>query len=179
MMLGNHEAMILGLTQTPNGRESVYLHQGARAELGQEAVWNLTIGTPFLFLDAGDRRILFLHGAPWDPLNGYYYPDTEFPHPIEPPADIVVMGHTHYPFARHSAGRLMCNPGSVGLPRDHGALISFAILDPGLPRFDLYRIPMDPHAVLDAYPGVHPSIREVLLKRRCDNPRGTLVPPEE
>jgi putative phosphoesterase len=33
-------------------------------------------------------------------------------------ADVVLLGHTHFPMIRHLGGKTVINPGSVGQPRD-------------------------------------------------------------
>lgn len=50
---------------------------------------------------------------------------------VDPAVTTVVCGHTHMPFTRLAAGRLVVNPGSVGMPYGrHGA--HWAMLGPGV-----------------------------------------------
>ncbi|KUM74506.1 metallophosphoesterase family protein [Streptomyces curacoi] len=50
---------------------------------------------------------------------------------VDPAVTTVVCGHTHMPFTRLAAGRLVVNPGSVGMP--YGRLgAHWALLGPGV-----------------------------------------------
>jgi putative phosphoesterase len=74
--------------------------------------------------------IQFVHGAPWDPLEGRVYPDfKDWDRFVVISADIIVLGHTHYPFVKEYAGKLIINPGSVGQARDRSGAASCALLD--------------------------------------------------
>ena len=44
-------------------------------------------------------------------------------------SEYTVLGHTHYPFFWCKENKWLINPGSVGQPRDQGALSSFFYLD--------------------------------------------------
>lgn len=44
-------------------------------------------------------------------------------------AEIIVMGHTHIPFARKLNGKIFVNPGSVGRPFDDDPRASYGLLD--------------------------------------------------
>jgi predicted phosphodiesterase len=46
-------------------------------------------------------------------------------------ARLLIMGHTHKPFARQVNGMLFVNPGAVGRPFDGDPRASFAIIDAG------------------------------------------------
>lgn len=41
----------------------------------------------------------------------------------------TILGHTHYPFVWCQNNKWLLNPGSVGQPRDHGAMASFLYLN--------------------------------------------------
>lgn len=49
-------------------------------------------------------------------------------------ADILIVGHSHYPFVKKIDNLTVINPGSVGQPRIGGPKTSFAIIDNGEPR---------------------------------------------
>lgn len=63
-------------------------------------------------------------------------------------ADVVVIGHSHLPMARESAGTLFVNPGSVGRPRD-GPEASYALLDLPSATVELVRVPYDARGAAD------------------------------
>jgi diadenosine tetraphosphatase ApaH/serine/threonine PP2A family protein phosphatase len=65
------------------------------------------------------------------------------------PAEVttVVLGHTHMPFSRLAQGRLVVNPGSVGLPYGRTGA-HWALLAEG--RVGLARTPIDLDHLVDA-----------------------------
>jgi putative phosphoesterase len=69
----------------------------------------------------GFGSVLFCHGSPRDD-NEVVLVDTRLSRWAEALADVrddietIVCGHTHMPFARLAHGRLIVNPGSVGMP---------------------------------------------------------------
>lgn len=123
LVLGNHEAVFLG-------------PQGARARANgtanpdhirflQEAPFTLDIRVD-------GKRLLMIHGSPWEPHNEYLYPS----HPklgrlTELGADIVILGHTHYAMAARMGRTLVVNPGSCGEARDprYDYQLTYAVLD--------------------------------------------------
>jgi hypothetical protein len=58
----------------------------------------------------------------------------------------VFCGHTHEPFVRHSAGRRICNTGSVGMPLDGDPRASWVLCEPavgGRPSLSIRRVAYD------------------------------------
>jgi len=89
-------------------------------------------------------RVAMFHGSPWDPLDGRVYPDfAEWQRFEGVDADVVLLGHTHYPMAKECGHKLIVNPGSVGQARDRGGAACFAILDTGSRTAELKRIGFD------------------------------------
>ncbi len=83
----------------------------------------------------GFGRVLFCHGSPRDD-NEVVLVDTRLSRWAEALAGVdtdvttIVCGHTHMPFVRLAHGRLIVNPGSVGMPYGQvGA--HWALLDDG------------------------------------------------
>lgn len=62
-------------------------------------------------------------------------------------ADILVLGHTHKPFARELKLGMIVNPGAVGQPRDRDWRASLAILEPEKMEAKIVRLPYDVEAV--------------------------------
>ncbi|MDZ4288669.1 MAG: metallophosphoesterase family protein [Prosthecobacter sp.] len=79
----------------------------------------------------GTRRVIMHHGSPQDSLHGRIYPDHADWSPLEAcTADLLALGHTHYPLLKALPHTLVVNPGSVGQPRHRkGAWAAFAIYD--------------------------------------------------
>lgn len=113
-------------------RELVAIRQGARSE-HPESTWaaeqlrddqvQLLADLPHpLYLDVdGFGPVVFCHGTPRDDEEVVVV-DTRVERWVEVFADLddavrtVVCGHTHMPFVRLVARRLVVNPGSVGMP---------------------------------------------------------------
>ncbi|QKG91590.1 metallophosphoesterase family protein [Halorubrum salinarum] len=79
----------------------------------------------------GGGRFLLVHSHPAaEREDAYVYPE-EFPnldrHMGE--YDGIVLGHTHVQGCRDVAGGFVCNPGSVGQPRDGDPRAGYAVLD--------------------------------------------------
>lgn len=89
-------------------------------------------------------RISMFHGSPWDKLEGYIYPDyPDFEMFREIDADVIILGHTHYPLVKQVAHKLIINPGSCGQPRDYDRRASFALLDTSTKETRVGRIEYD------------------------------------
>jgi predicted phosphodiesterase len=112
-------------------------------------------------------NVLLVHGSPVDPTYGYVYPDTDL-ESFAPDADWVFMGNTHHPFIRECAGTCYVNIGSCGLPRDDGRYGAFALFDAKARRARILRfdITAESKQILEQFPTVHPSVREVYERRR-------------
>lgn len=74
------------------------------------------------------------HATPSDPLYGYAPPTSELwrEECCEPPADILLVGHTHAQFMRKVGSCLVVNPGSLGLPSNRSSLACFAVWENGI-----------------------------------------------
>lgn len=164
-LAGNHEAMLLGRLRVDKERDEVYQLSSQKADLSPEARVTLANLLPYraVTLDSG-KRLLLVHGSPWDPLQGYIYPDADFSDFRSLPFDYVFMGHTHRPFIHHEPEVCIVNIGSCGLPRDIGNLASFAVYDSSLDRVELVRPTLDVSAIELRYPEAHPSVLKCLKR---------------
>lgn len=73
-------------------------------------------------------KIKIVHGSPWNPINDYVYPDSDFERYSEVNVDYILQGHTHYPMLIKQQKCQIINPGSIGQPRD-GGYPSFVVFD--------------------------------------------------
>lgn len=93
------------------------------------------------------RRIFMVHGSVNDHLREYV--DTQASDEAlqgmltKAKAHILIMGHTHVPFVRRVAGRLVINPGSVGQPRDTNPNAAYCIIDPMYMTAAIQRVKYD------------------------------------
>ena len=160
---GNHEAMLLDPEKVDPQREAVYRLADARAQVSGALRTEIAAWPASRAVEREGRRLLFVHGAPADPLDGYVYPDADLSGWDALPHDAVFMGHTHRPFASRQGPVLIVNTGSVGLPRDVGRLASFAVYDTETAESRHYRVAFDVAAVLRrAGEKLHPATRECL-----------------
>jgi len=162
---GNHEAMLLDPDGVDEQREAVYRLADARAQVSGGLRAEIASWPVSRAVERDGRRLLFVHGAPADPLEGYVYPDADLSGWDALPHDAVFMGHTHRPFAARRGPVLIVNTGSVGLPRDVGRLASFAVYDTETGESRHYRVAFDVDAVL-RHTGeqLHPATRECLRR---------------
>ncbi|MFX1286521.1 MAG: metallophosphoesterase family protein [Promethearchaeota archaeon] len=98
--------------------------------------------------------ISIIHGSPQYPLNEYIRPNTPEQKDLFPFMElfeigILLLGHTHIPFIDKSQSSetgqdiLMCNPGSVGQPRDRDPRASYAVLDLETISAEIIRVEYD------------------------------------
>jgi putative phosphoesterase len=86
-------------------------------------------------------KFLIVHGSPWDELEEYVYPDYPFFEKFySVAADVVILGHTHYPMIKEIGDKLIINPGSCGQPRDYDPRASFAIFDTSTRKATINRV---------------------------------------
>ena len=81
-----------------------------------------------------NTTFLLCHATPSDPLYEYRKEDSPlwFDDWAGSDADVVLVGHTHLPFARRINERLIVNPGSVGQPKHGLPEARYAIWEDGL-----------------------------------------------
>jgi predicted phosphodiesterase len=123
----------------------------------------------------GGKKIKLMHGGPSNFLNEYIYPNSDFLKFNQMPYDFFFMGHTHYPFIKFYNGKTIVNIGSCGMPRDHGTLSSFAVLDTEFWDVKILRIPMDTLTIKELYSSsTHQSVIE-LHERQPNQFTGILI----
>lgn len=165
MLLGNHEAMLLGRLDTTPERESIYQLDAQRRDLDPGTRSAIDDLLPFMELVIAGRRLLLVHGTPADPLRGYAFPDGDHDWMGDLPYDYVVMGNTHRAFTRNVGSVQITNVGSVGLPRDQGGSASFGAFDERTGEVSLHRVPIDVDRVRSTYATAHPKVLAVFDRR--------------
>lgn len=164
---GNHEAMCLS-GKVGLERDSVYQLNFFRSNLTQ---WHLEMisSWPVQHREVFDGlSLLLVHGSPESPTYGYVYPDTNLAG-FSPDADWVFMANTHHPFIREQAGIQYVNIGSCGMPRDDGRFGSAGLLDTktGTTRIFRFDISTETKEMLEEFPIVHPSVRDLYSRRQA------------
>ena len=102
----------------------------------------------------GNKKIMCIHGGPEYPLDQYIFLENEedlnssfeFMELIE--VDTLFLGHTHIPFKIEKDNLIICNPGSVGQPRDGDPRASYILYDIGSGDIEIRRVDYDPTAVI-------------------------------
>ena len=76
-------------------------------------------------------RFYLCHAAPSDPLYKYLAPDSnQWDAEVETiSADVLLVGHTHKPFARSARNTVIVNPGSLGQPKTGHSEACYAVWD--------------------------------------------------
>ena len=155
-LMGNHEAMLLGRLPLPEEKDRAYRLSGLGAALPAAWLRAVEANGPLRRMTLAGVSLLLCHGTPDRPLDGY----GRQPDAIAVPGDVDCMltAHTHRPHNTRQNGVLLLNPGSCGLPRDAGHLLSFAILELPAMQAEVIRIPFTPSEAL--LRSVHPLVRE-------------------
>lgn len=120
------------------------------------------------------HHVLHVHGSPWRPGDEYVYPDfPAFERFDTVDADVILMGHTHRPFARQQAGRWLVNVGSCGQPRDGDPRAAYAVLELGSTvTVELCRVAYDRAPLLARCRQLAPECRlltDLLLREKPPN----------
>jgi len=95
-----------------------------------------------------DGRVAVVHGHPDDP-DHYTYP-AEFTPGLLDDEDVLVMGHTHVQHHAVFDEGVVCNPGSVGQPRDGDKRAAYAVVDLADLSVEEHRVEYDVDAVVAA-----------------------------
>jgi diadenosine tetraphosphatase ApaH/serine/threonine PP2A family protein phosphatase len=87
-----------------------------------------------------------VHGGWNNPIDEYLY-DIELDYFDTIEGQYFASGHTHVQSILDFNGKVYCNPGSVGQPRDFNPLSAYAIFEDG--KFELNRVGYDMEKVFD------------------------------
>lgn len=160
---GNHDAMLLGELEYNKASENIYQVEKGKKVISSGNLAFLKSLPSSLSETINGRSLLFVHGSPSNPINGYFYPDTDLSLFSSPGHDVVFMGHTHRPFIRHKEDQLVVNVGSCGLPRDIGNRLTTAIYDCNSNEIQLVEFELDTTEVITKYGNdIHESVKEIL-----------------
>lgn len=145
---GNHEAMLTGILPVKEENKEIYKLSEQENKLSAELKKYIKSWKSFINIKIDGRKYFFVHGSPDNELTGYVYPDSDLSKYKDLEWDVIVMGHTHYPFLTEASGKIFINTGSVGLPRDAGNLSSCVIIETHPFRVIHYRLKFDVNRIL-------------------------------
>ncbi len=139
---GNHDEYLIAGTGCPRSKMITALLKHQRSAVTNEQLAYLS--TLKSHYDEGDNS--FVHGG-WDnELDQYLY--TVTPASLPDGSKRFFSGHTHVQTLAELGGKVFCNPGSVGQPRDGDARAAFATLDGE--KIQLHRVEYDIDAAAQA-----------------------------
>ena len=145
-VMGNHDRAVA--SETPfafNGMAQAGVEH-AREQLSDEQLaWLAELPDERLLFD---DRVKVVHGHPEDP-DHYTYPD-EFGPDLLDGEEVLIMGHTHHQHHDVYDEGIVCNPGSVGQPRDGNYRAAYAVVDLGERVVHEHRVAYDTATVIDA-----------------------------
>jgi predicted phosphodiesterase len=167
-LMGNHEAMLINKIEYDSKLDSVY-RLGEQRPLLSQNMLNELRELPLSATETSTGiRLQGFHGAPWDELQGYIYPNTDVPAAYRQPGQAFVVGNTHRPFILSWPTGGLVNVGSIGLPRDIGNQASFAVVDiiGDSVTLEVVRVPLPIDIIIDKYEAqIHTSVVQLLRKR--------------
>jgi putative phosphoesterase len=176
MVRGNHEDMLYRSMTAADELADITRRYGSGIQTAIEqlslAQREHLIGLPHpLPLQLDGRNVLLCHGAPTD-INGYIYPDGDLAglkNHVSGIADLVVLGHTHYPLVRQLTETVrVVNPGSVGQPRNRCPGAYWALYETSSGEVTLHREDYDYSGVQSEARLRHPELpylAEVLARQ--------------
>jgi putative phosphoesterase len=164
-IMGNHDAMLNGIIKIPEDKEKIYkITQNKLAISFPNKKW-LSSLLPYRCLEFNQKKFLFVHGSPWNPLNGYVYPDDDFKGFESLNFDYIFMGNTHRPFISRVGNTTIVNAGSVGLPRDRGDSPGYVLFDLINEKIDFIRLNLSKNEVINYYSDfIDEQVKEVLKR---------------
>lgn len=157
-IVGNHDQVLIEAISLDRPIPSEYTKsygnalQRTRETFSKDEFEQIKNWPQTLSLEIDGKKFQMFHGAPWDFLDGRVYPSFEAWDKFDSlKVDVVLLGHTHYAFAKSWGCKWIVNPGSVGQPRDKGGGACCAILDTQTLETEFYRLPYENRdIILDA-----------------------------
>lgn len=139
---GNHEDGIFA-----------YYHVQKRGAPTQQTLKNIVSAPEKLELKLNGKRLLMVHGSPWNYLKEYLYPESEKLSSLATLGyDFIVLGHTHVPMIKRFHEVTVINPGSCGQPALLDPRPSYAILDSESGEASIHYLPFQvPEGELRSY----------------------------
>ncbi|MDL5362924.1 metallophosphoesterase [Halalkalicoccus sp. NIPERK01] len=145
-VMGNHDRAVASDTAFRFNAMAKAGVEHARRELSEEGLqWLAALPEERTELEG---RVKLVHGHPENP-DHYTYPE-EFSPALLGDEELLVMGHTHVQgHAVYDEG-IVCNPGSVGQPRDGDPRAAYAIVDLDERTVEERRVEYDVERVIEA-----------------------------
>jgi putative phosphoesterase len=138
---GNHDQYLIDGKAPDDKREEIKKSVEWMKKLISKGALSYIEALPeYIETTIDNKNVLIAHGSPWDHLEERIYPDyPNFDRFKGLDFDIVILGHTHYPFIRKIGDLTVINPGSCGQPRDNNRL-SYTLWDTEKDLFENRRL---------------------------------------
>ncbi|WP_122090735.1 metallophosphoesterase family protein [Halalkalicoccus subterraneus] len=145
-VMGNHDRAVASDTAFRFNAMAKAGVEHARRELSDEQLEWLA-GLPEERTEL-DGKVKLVHGHPENP-DHYTYPE-EFGPDLLDEEELLVLGHTHVQVHEVYEEGIVCNPGSVGQPRDGDPRGAYAVVDLDDRTVEERRVEYDIERVIDA-----------------------------
>lgn len=166
VLKGNHEAMIVGELPIDDEKDKIYKLKKQKEEVDKYLLNELKGLRSELTMQMGDYFFYFMHGAPFDTLNGYLYEENTEYNWENIDYDFIFMGHTHRMYMKKSGRTTYVNVGSCGLPRDKGLNPGYCVFDTEKLQLQLKRTKIDAAVLNDKFfEGIDEKVWNVFLRR--------------
>ena len=165
ILLGNHEALLLGMLPFDAEKELVYGIENDRKNISKYNLEYIKSLQPEFHEQIDDKRILYVHGRPNSPLDGYLYENNTAFEWEEAGYDVIFMGHTHRPYIKKVNHAVYVNVGSCGLPRDIGTAPSYAVYNSCSGEVQIQRIKISAAELQQVFKQqIHSKVYECLMR---------------
>ena len=169
-ILGNHDAYLLGMI--PASASSIIQKsvEYTKKVINKDNFDYLKkIGKANLDIKIDNLRIKMYHGSPWNKFEEYIFPNYQsFEKFKEIDADLIILGHTHWPMIKKIGEKIIINPGSCGQPRDYDPRASFTILDTKTRNISIKRVDYEIDKVCQAVKraGLDEQLIQILKRKK-------------
>ncbi len=162
---GNHEAMLLEELTLNKEKDEVYkIEKWKKMITEKDRLYLKELPSRKEFI-IEERKILLVHGSPFNSLEGYVYPDDDISLLENLDYDAIFMGHTHRAFIRNTDKMSVVNVGSCGLSRDIGNKLTVALYNTVTNKAFIKEIEMNVDEIIKKYgDDIHSSVINVLSR---------------
>lgn len=153
VVFGNHElAALTGdvIWMNPHAAKAAIWTTGMLTRESKEFLSQLELEAR---ADLEGRTCAMYHGSVGSAVRYVYEDDVNDSMLKEADCSVLVLGHTHVPYAVRFPQGIAVNPGSVGQPRDGDPRASFAVLDTKNMQCKIQRTEYDTEAAWEAIVG--------------------------
>jgi len=174
LIKGNHEEILANIVSGKVQESEIRLkygsgHRIALEQLSTEQLQMLLNAPRQMLLEYNGTKILICHSSPWE-LDLYLYPDTKreiLDKSEQFEADLILVGHSHYPFIYKTSKNMLVNCGSIGQSRNSGGHASWALFNTNNGVVQLRSTPYNVDQLLEEIEEHDPGmtyLRKVLLR---------------